>query len=357
MTTVEAEGTTGAAGRQVAGEPPASPAGSHPAAAREDRAAAVPPRSRRAEAERLGALAGAWILVTVLAVGVVAYGFGPLFQSRQQHVLMSAYKTDLYNASVTVEGPGSSGTVPLPPSPGQPVGILEIGPLRIQQVVVEGVGPSQTEEAPGHVPGTAGLGDPGNAVVVGRHAAFGGAFGRLGQARPGMRVLVTTSQGQSVYQVTQVSRVNIAGPASTASVGGAASPPPAGSGAVQAPPVPVDTLYGATSDNRLTLVTSASDLPWNTSKAVVVVAEMVGAPFAPTPQEARNDAFTGLNGSSAAISTFVLLLLGYVLVAVGAAVAYRRYSAAAAWFMTMAPLLALVVLMAEVGGQLLPAWL
>ena len=44
-------------------------------------------------------------------------------------------------------------------------------PLRLSQVAVEGVGPEQTRKGPGHVPGTAGLGQPGNAAVVGRRAA------------------------------------------------------------------------------------------------------------------------------------------------------------------------------------------
>jgi hypothetical protein len=105
------------------------------------------------------------------------------------------------------------------------------------------------------------------------------------------------------------------------------------------------------------LVTSASELPWNSSRAVVVVAEMISQAFVPTPQESRSDAFTGAGGSSSALAPFLLVLLVYLAVALGAIVAYRRYSIRTAWLLTTAPLVALAVLIGEIGAQLLPAWL
>ena len=123
-------------------------------------------------ARGLGWTVVAWVVATVLAAAVVCYGFGPLFQQRDQRSLMMAYRTAIYDASVAVVGPGQQVAVPLPPTPGTPVGILEIGAIGLQQVVVEGVAPSQTESGPGHVPGTAGLGQPGNAVVVARRTLW-----------------------------------------------------------------------------------------------------------------------------------------------------------------------------------------
>ena len=59
------------------------------------------------------------------------------------------------------------------------------------------------------MPGTAGLGDPGNSVVVGRRAAFGAPFGKIGSLRRGAEILVTTAQGQSVYRVSQVATTTL----------------------------------------------------------------------------------------------------------------------------------------------------
>jgi len=72
--------------------------------------------------------------------------------------------------------------------------------------VVEGVAPSQTQSGPGHVPGTGGLGQPGNAGVVARRLAFGGPFRQLASMAPGDAIVVTTEQGQSLYTVSAVER-------------------------------------------------------------------------------------------------------------------------------------------------------
>ena len=90
-------------------------------------------------------------------------------------------------------------------------------------MVVEGVDPAQTSVGPGHVPGTAGLGQPGNSVLVVRHKGYGAAFERLGRLREGDQIVVTTTQGQSVYDVTVVRHVRIA--ASTDAPGSAVETP------------------------------------------------------------------------------------------------------------------------------------
>ena len=162
-----------------------------------------------------------------------------------------------------------------PPTPGSPVGVLAIPALSINEVVVEGVGPGQTVSGPGHVPGTSGLGQPGNAGIVGRHAAFGGVFGHLGQLKPGDKVLTATTEGQAVYVVRRVATVTIG------------SAPLASS---------LNHFYRSTKDNRLTLVTSASILPDNSSRAVVVTALLRGKPYEATPQEHSRLRSTGQHG-------------------------------------------------------------
>jgi sortase (surface protein transpeptidase) len=308
---------------------------------------------------------GVWALITFMAAGLVCYGFGSLFQQRAQRTLMTEYRAALYDASVSVAMPGQQATAPLPPVPGAPVGILEIGAIRLQQVVVEGVAPSQTENGPGHVPGTPGFGQAGNVVVVGRRSAFGGPFVRIGTLKPGAQILAATTQGESVYRVSTVFTASLTGGDGTSSetVAGSSTGSPTTAGSVPSgtsttpSSVPVDSLYAQGAVNQLTLVTSASGAPWNSTRATVVVAQLVGLPFAPTAQEGRSDSYTGANGSVGALAPLVLILMGYAVVALTAVVAYRRYSSRAAWLLTTPPLVVLTVLIGEVGAQVLPAWL
>ena len=235
------------------------------------------------------------------------------------------------------------------------MGILEIGRLHLQEAVVEGVGPAQTEKGPGHVPGTAGLGQPGNAAVVGRRDALGGPFSGLSSLRAGDPIVVTTTEGQSLYVVRQVRTVRLTGaspPAAPAVSGTGAAAAPAVSGST----VRVGDLYGSTTDNRLTLVTSGSDLPWNRSEATVVVAGMKTEPFTPTPQQAQSPGEDGRSGAGGAWAPFVLALQLFAVVAAGAVVLYRRCSVRTAYLLSTAPLVVATILLAVAGSRLLPAW-
>ena len=232
--------------------------------------------------------AGVWLVVTALAVLLVLYGVGPMLEQRDQTALLSDYRVEIRQAAAQTNGlPG----VELPtraPETGSPVAILDIPEMKLEQVVVEGVGPQQTRRGPGHVPGTAGPGQPGNSAIVARRSTFGGPFRPLGSLEPGDEILVTTTQGQSIYVVTEVRSDEVADgsggtrpqPAdvqTTTTTGSAGDPP------VEAvphdrrrsrstPPCPratltTDDLYGRTDDDRLTLVTSAATRPWNTARA------------------------------------------------------------------------------------------
>ena len=118
----------------------------------------------------------------------------------------------------------------------------------------------------------------------------------------------------------------------------------------------IDKLFGPTTDDRLTLVTSASKAPWNSASAVVVSAKLVGKPYEPTPQGARSDDQTGLTGDSSAWPAVILALMAYVAAIVGSVVLYRRLSFRVAYVLTIAPLVALTVVAGEALSRLLPAW-
>ena len=327
---------------------------------------------------------GAWLVVTVVAVGLVAYGVGPMLQQRDQRALLREYRTEIRQSAneqvslVLDEKPSRA------PDPGDPVAILDAGGLHVEQVVVEGVGPQQTRRGPAHVPGTAAPGQPGNSAVVARHSAFGGSFTDLAELEPGDFILITTTQGQTVYETTEVhedvrllSDDQGSGPpptfaettTTTAGDEGAASSSTTSTTAADAADAAEDDdallpsgalstedLYGPSPDDRLTLVTSASRLPWATDRATVVVALLQGDPFEPTPQNGRNAGDDGRSHDDGAAAPFALALVAYAVAAVSAVVLYRRARPRSAYLLTAPPLLAATVLTAEAVARMLPAW-
>ncbi|MDQ6927546.1 MAG: class E sortase [Actinomycetota bacterium] len=288
----------------------------------------TPPSPRRAVW-----MIAVWLVVLVLGSGLVVYGFGPLFQQREQHRLLGGYRLAISRASNEASGLFGVEVPTKAPDTGSAVGILEVGRLSMQQVVVEGVGSSQTRVGPGHVPGTAGPGQPGNSVIVGRAHAFGQPFVNIGGLRKGNQMLVTTTQGQSVYVVDSVRHVTMSSSRK------------------------VDELYGPSKDDRLTLITSSSAVPWNSDAAVVVVAKMQTVPFAQTPQGGRTSSQTGLGGDSGAIASVLLALGLYAAIMAGSVYIYRRLSLTSAYLLTIAPAAAATVIAAETLSRLLPAWM
>jgi sortase A len=290
---------------------------------------------------------GAWTLSAVVGVVIVLYLVSPLFQQRDQHRLLTAYRGVIRQSSL--EATGLLGlTLPTQPPPtGSTVGIVEIGRLHLQEAVTEGVGPAQTERGPGHVPGTSGLGQAGNAVIVSRRAMFGGPFSGLSALRKGDPIVVTTIEGESLYVVTQSRSLSL-----TPAVPLTAAAAPA----VIGPSSSIDDLYGPSTDNRLTLVTSRSDAPWATSGATVVVATMRTEPFTSTPQQSRQDGEDGRSAAGDAWAPFVLAVQAFALAAWGATLLYRRTPLRTAYLLSTAPLVVATILLAVAAGRLLPAW-
>ena len=263
----------------------------------------------------------------VCSVGAVIFGIGPLVYARDQRNLMTTERASIAEAAVEENGLGGVHLPSHPPVVGNPVGILAIPALGTNQAVIEGVGSSQTVSGPGHVPGTAGLGQRGNSVVVGRNTAYGGPFGRIDQLKRGDRILTATVEGQTIYTVRSVRTVTL------------------------------DTVYGPTADNQLTLITSATTSPFNSSLALEVTARMSGKPYVSTPRGPRSPSQQGNTGDSGAWAQLSLALLALVATAVGAVFLYRRCTVRSAYLLSTAPLLAVTVLAAESISRLLPAWM
>jgi sortase A len=341
-------------------------------------------RQPRAVTPRWVALGVAiWLAVTLLAVVLVLYGVGPLIEQREQTSALSEYRGQIRHAAAEAEGLAGVEVPTQAPAAGSPVAIIDIGGIHLEQVVVEGVGPQQTRGGPGHVPGTAAPGQPGNSAIVGRRTAFGGPFRRIGRLERGDEILVTTTQGQTVYVVTTVVSAPVADAPATAPVTTTTAPPDATAdaaagdaatdGAADATAattvrprtrfeipeggLTTEEVYGPTPDDRLTLVTSASSWPWATSRATIVVARMSSRPFAPTPQGGRTGGDDG-RGTDGGAAAPLALALGAYLVAVGVAIVlYRWARPRSAYLLTAPPLAAAILLTAEAVARLFPAWM
>lgn len=351
-----------------------------------------------------GPLVALWCVIAVLILGIVLYVIEPMFQERDQGLLLDDYRTSIDKAANQATGLQGVEVPTVAPAFGSAVSVLEIGSLGLQTVVVEGVSSEITRVGPGHVPGTAAPGQPGNSVIVGRRTMFGGTFGDLSSMNIGDEIIVTTTQGQTLYQVTDVGRAEltpdatpntapaVAAPTTTTTSSTTTTVPVVEGTAVvetvpPAAPVPVDpavaeapvestttttvapvessltggklalnSLYGTSTDDRLTLVTSASAFPWNSAEADVVVAVMIGKPFAPTPQNGRMADQTGNTGDTSAWPIVLLSFIFLVATVAGAVLLYRRSSPRVAYLLTVPPLAVFAILAAESFSRLLPAW-
>ena len=351
-----------------------------------------------------GQLVAMWCVIAVVIFGLVLYVIEPLFQERDQGMLLDNYRTSIDKAANQATGLQGVEAPTVAPAFGSPVSVLEIGSLGLQTVVVEGVDSAMTRVGPGHVPGTAAPGQPGNSVVVGRRTMFGGTFGDLSSMTIGDEIIVTTTQGQTLYHVTDVgsseltpdaipiTAPSVAAPTTTTTTSTTTTTIPAVEGSAPTETVPpraevlvdpalaeatgesttttfapvesslnggklaLNSLYGTSSDDRLTLVTSASAFPWNSAEADVVVAVMIGKPFAPTPQNGRMADQTGNAGDPSSWPIVLLSLIFVVATIAGTVLLYRRSSPRVAYLLTVPPLVVFAILAAESFSRLLPAW-
>ncbi|MFE3176579.1 sortase [Amycolatopsis sp. NPDC059090] len=269
-----------------------------------------------------------WLVTTVLCFGIVAYALGPMLANNDQRAALSVLQGRMAQAQGAARTLLGAAPVTKPPEFGAPVAVLEIPKLEVQQVVLEGVEPGDTMSGPGHVPGTSGPGQPGNSAVVGRYSGYGAPFSRLSELSRGDKLVVATTQGKSVYTVTDTAARDL----------------------------DEDRDYGRTENDRLTLVTSDSWWPGSASSATVVTAVLDGKPFRPTPQNGRADAQDGRTGDPSGWARLVLAFGGFAVVAVGATLLYRRWRSVSTYVLTTPALLALAVLAASAVWRLLPAW-
>ena len=211
---------------------------------------------------------------------------------------------------------------------GVPVAELDIDAIGLRRIVVQGTTSGLLRAGPGHLRQSPLPGQEGNAVIIGRKTAYGGAFRRISSLTPGDRITVTTGEGTFTYVVDSVNRRDVDDGSELVSSGA----------------------------NQLTLVTS--DPAFFASRRLVVTSHLLGRAFAasadPTPV---TRAELGLAGQTDAVLPLVLWLEVLLLAAVGATWLWRRWTRWSAYVVSVPVLLAVTWLVFENLTKLLPATL
>lgn len=153
------------------------------------------PAAPRAPSARL--LGQSLLILAAFCLGFVLFvtALSALQHRRMQDTLYASFRGQLSQATAPVTAPIREGA---------PVAVLQIPRLALREVVVEGTSGGDLTNGPGHRRDTVLPGQAGICIIMGRHTAFGGPFGRLGSLRPGDEIAVTTGQGKSRFRVLEV---------------------------------------------------------------------------------------------------------------------------------------------------------
>ena len=245
---------------------------------------------------------GAWLLVAagllVLFVAYQQWGTA-LVHWQGQRDLRTRFDHALAEARAADHG---STAHPIAyPAVGDPVAVIAIPRIGLDQVVVEGVGAAQLAVGPGHYPGTSLPGQPGNSGIAGHRTTHGAPFNALAELEPGDPVVLTTLQGSFTYRVT---RSLVVAPDDVAVLRPTAAP-------------------------QLTLTTC--NPKYSAAQRLVVEARLTSppAPATPTPTATRVGTVSGGDPIDAPGTWIVLVASGLGLVALVAVVGRLRRRVAA----------------------------
>jgi sortase A len=245
--------------------------------------------------------------------------FSGFAEARTQVGLRRAFAQDIANFRAPVGGAIASGV---------PVAELKIPAIGLNQIVVQGTTSGLLRGGPGHLRQTPLPGQQGNSVIFARRAAYGGPFRHLPSLSPGEHISVWTGEGHRTYIINHV------GTASARD----------GSELV------------ADNKNQLTLFTS--DPAFFASRRLVVTAQLVGAPFAPSADPTPvTRAELGLAGQTDGVLALVLWLEALLVVAIGATWLWRRWTRWSAYVVCVPIVLAVTWIVFENVTKLLPATL
>ena len=153
------------------------------------------PRIERTEGALIGAealtvigLICAWMVAQMLL-------FGMLSHTRAQAILYGEFREQMAAATAP-----TGGVI----VPGDPVALITIPAIGIQEVVAEGTTAGQLLKGPGHMRSTALPGQPGTSVIFGRARTYGAPFNKISYLRVGHAIHTLTAQGAATYRVDAV---------------------------------------------------------------------------------------------------------------------------------------------------------
>lgn len=95
-----------------------------------------------------------------------------------------------------------------PPDVGAPIGRIQIPSIGVDWIVVEGVGLEELKNGPGHYQGTPYPGQAGNVAIAGHRTTYGQPFHNVDQLASGDQIILTTAQGEFVYEYRETQIVD-----------------------------------------------------------------------------------------------------------------------------------------------------
>jgi sortase A len=139
-------------------------------------------------------LSGFSIITAVVAIGMLAY---PLYTNYMQDRLQSKLAIQLHT-------PQSKAAYEAGDTPeGDALTRLVIPALKVDTVVVEGIGASALRAGAGHYPNTPLPGEEGNVAIAGHRTTYGKPFANLDRLQVGEDIVLETPIGRHVYRVTR----------------------------------------------------------------------------------------------------------------------------------------------------------
>ncbi|MDQ1534759.1 MAG: sortase [Actinomycetota bacterium] len=294
--------------------PPRETARSEPA-----RPPSAPPGRQRSDTATVvshGLTAFSLLVAAMIAFLFVFSGFA---EARAQVGLRRSFETAVADLKAPIGGAIANGV---------PVAEIDVAAIGLHRIVVQGTTSSALRSGPGHLRQSPLPGQQGNAVVIGRKTAYGGAFRRISSLTKGDRISVTTGEGRFSYIVDTVRRVGADNGSELVSTG----------------------------TNQLTLVTS--DPAFLATRRLVVTSHLIGNAFAPSADPTPvTRAELGLSGETDAVLPLVLWLEVLLAAAIGATWLWRRWARWSAYVVSVPVLLAITWLVFENVTKLLPATL
>lgn len=299
------------------------------------------PRRRRARAARpkppaprqqpgpsdnaAAVLSSSFTMIAIVCLWMAAQMLflGGISQSRAQDLLYDELRYTL--AGPPDKAPPLGPIVPV----GDPVALLTIPAIDVEQVVVEGTASGDLLAGPGHRRDTVLPGQQGTSVVYGRAATYGAPFADITDLRPGDEIEVVGAQGPITFTVAGVRRA------------GDPLPQPLAEGAARL------TLVSAAGSGRLGALTPDS--------VVYVDADAdEGFPAPPGRPAVVPDPETAMAADVGALPLLALCLALLLATTLGVVAARQRWSAVLVWVVAAPLVIALSWATTDVVMRLLP---